>query len=69
LVPLSWIQVQQPTSENGSLTGVTEKEMNGTEMHIKSATGGEMVKSMVKCAYDRGFYEWLCVMITLRIKQ
>jgi hypothetical protein len=39
LVLLSWIQVQQPTSENVSLSGATKKEMNRTEMCINSATG------------------------------
>jgi hypothetical protein len=40
LVLLSWIQVQQPISENGRFTGVI-KDINGTELLIKSATGGK----------------------------
>jgi hypothetical protein len=47
----------------------TKKGVNGTEMHIKSSTGKKTVKNMEKCVHDRGFCEWLCIMITLRIKQ
>jgi hypothetical protein len=40
LVLLSWIEVQQPVSENGSFTGVSYKEGNKcTEMHIKVQQG------------------------------
>jgi hypothetical protein len=36
---------------------VTKKEINGIEMHIKSATGEKTVKNMEKCAYNTGYYE------------
>jgi hypothetical protein len=39
---------------------VTKKEINGTEMPIKSATGEKTVKNMEMCAYNTGYYEWLC---------
>ena len=48
---------------------VTKKEINGTEMHIKSATGEETVKNVETCAYYTGYYEWLCVRMPLRIMQ
>jgi len=39
------------------------------EMHNKIATGGKKVKNMETCAYNIGYYEWLCVRMTLRIMQ
>jgi hypothetical protein len=39
------------------------------QMHIKSAAGEKTVKNMVTCAYHTGYYEWLCVRMTLRIMQ
>jgi len=38
-------------------------------MHIKSATEEKTVKNMETCACNIGYYEWLCVMITLSIMQ
>jgi hypothetical protein len=38
---------------------VTKKEINGTEVHIKSATGKKTVNNMKTCAYNTGYYEWL----------
>ena len=42
---------------------VTKKEISGTEMHIKSATGEKTVNNMKTCAYNTGYCEWLCVRI------
>jgi hypothetical protein len=33
-------------------------------MHIKSATGEKTVKNVETCAYNTGYYEWLCVRMT-----
>jgi len=46
---------------------VTEKETNGIEMRIKSAKGEQTAKDMETCAYNTGYYEWLCVRKTRRI--
>ena len=31
--------------------------------------GKKTVKNMEKCAYNTGYYEWLCVKMTLRVMQ
>jgi hypothetical protein len=39
--------VQHPKSENGNITGASyNEEVNGTEIHIISATGRKTVKNM-----------------------
>jgi len=38
-------------------------------MHIKSASGEKAVNNMEMCAYNTGYYEWLCVRMMLRIMQ
>jgi hypothetical protein len=48
---------------------VTKKEMDGREMHIKSATGDKTVKNTEKCAYNTGNCDWLCDRLTPRILQ
>jgi len=41
-----------------------QREINGTEMQREKT-----VKNMKTCAYNTGYYEWLCVRVTLRIMQ
>ena len=38
-------------------------------MCIKSATGKKKAKNMEKYVYNTGYYEWLCVRMTLKILQ
>ena len=48
---------------------VTQKEINGTDVHITSAKRGKTVENIEKCAYNTVYYELLCVRMTLRIMQ
>jgi hypothetical protein len=48
---------------------VAKKEINATEMRIKSATGEKTVKNVETCVYNTGYCEWLCVRVTLRMMQ
>ena len=58
--------MEQPLSENGSFTGVSYKEGNKWN---RNATREKTEKNMATCAYNTGYYEWLCVRMTMRIMQ
>ena len=47
---------------------VTKREINETEKHIKCQSVKSM-KNMETCAYNTGYYEWLCVRMLRRITQ
>jgi len=39
------------------------------QMHIECATEEKTAKNMETCPYNTGYYEWLCVRMTLSIMQ
>ena len=64
--------MQPPISENGSFTGVSYKEGNkwNRNAYQKCNRGKKKaVENVEMCAYNIGWYEWLCVRMPLRIMQ
>jgi hypothetical protein len=59
-----------PISENGNLTRVSYKEENKWIRNAyQKCNRGKTVDIMKTCEYNTGYYEWLCVRMTLRIMQ